>query len=171
MERIWSNDEPDDHHLRLPGARSVVTGDALIIKENLAQVIKLQGMLCLYGEAGVGKTFLTRGVLRELAPVSTFWVRFRAHPYPRDIREALFESLGMAGPVPRRAGQFDRLILQQLRGEFRVLVCDEAQWLSAECFELWRFCGTTRIRRSSWCSSAAITATRRCAASRCWPRG
>ncbi|MFI6928547.1 hypothetical protein ACIBIZ_52105 [Nonomuraea spiralis] len=76
MERIWSNDEPDDHHLRLPGARSVVTGEALITKENLAQVIKLQGILCLYGEAGVGKTFLTRGVLRELAPVSTFWVRF-----------------------------------------------------------------------------------------------
>jgi MoxR-like ATPase len=97
VERIWSNDEPDDHHLRLPGARSVVTGEALITKETLAQVIKLQGILCLYGEAGVGKTFLTRGVLRELAPVSTFWVRFRAHPYPRDIREALLSRWAWPG--------------------------------------------------------------------------
>ncbi|MFI6503879.1 AAA family ATPase [Nonomuraea typhae] len=128
----------DDHYLRLRDASLIATEGMLTAKENLQVVIKVRGMMCLYGDAGVGKTLSVNASLRDLAPQQSLRVEFRSHPYPRDIREVLFEGLGLAGRQPRRAGQFDRMLKDALRQEFRVLVCDEAQWLSRECFELWR---------------------------------
>ena len=44
----------------------------------------------------------------------------------------------MTGSPPLRPIEFDALLKDVLSERFRVLVCDEAQWLSRECFELWR---------------------------------
>src|SRR6478752_5508855 len=65
-------------------------------------------------------------------------VQFRARPTPRDIRHVLFDALGVTGSPPMRPIEFDALLKDVLAERFRVLVCDEAQWLSRECFELWR---------------------------------
>jgi AAA domain len=43
-----------------------------------------------------------------------------------------------AAPPPTRPIEFAALLKDALSERFRVLVCDEAQWLSRECFELWR---------------------------------
>jgi len=76
--------------------------------------------------------------LRALAPADTCRVQFRARPTPRDIRHVLFDALGISGTPPTRPIEFDALLKDALSERFRVLVCDEAQWLSRECFELWR---------------------------------
>ncbi|MFD6857896.1 ATP-binding protein [Rhodococcus sp. NPDC060086] len=34
--------------------------------------------------------------------------------------------------------EFDQTLKSVLAERFRVLVCDEAQWMSRECFEYWR---------------------------------
>jgi len=50
----------------------------------------------------------------------------------------LFDALAVSGPPPSRPIEFDALLKNVLAERFRVLVCDEAQWLSRECFEFWR---------------------------------
>jgi hypothetical protein len=127
-----------DHYLQLEGASLVATEGLLATKENLGLVIEERGMMCLHGEAGVGKTLSVIAVLRRLAPEETLRVQFRSHPYPRDIRGHLFTALGLTGDPPARALEYDLLLKRELSKRFRVLVCDEAQWLSRECFELWR---------------------------------
>jgi AAA domain len=92
----------------------------------------------VHGDAGLGKTLSVNASLRALAPADTCRVQFRARPTPRDIRHVLFDALGISGTPPTRPIQFDALLKDALSERFRVLVCDEAQWLSRECFELWR---------------------------------
>jgi hypothetical protein len=50
----------------------------------------------------------------------------------------LFDALGLSGSPPTQPIEFDALLKDALSERFRVLVCDEAQWLSRESFELWR---------------------------------
>ncbi|GII33014.1 hypothetical protein Pmi06nite_64560 [Planotetraspora mira] len=130
--------EDHDHFLRLKGASVVVTAALQRTQDNLAIAIEERAMVCMYGDAGLGKTLSVNASLRELAPADTIRVQFRSHPYPRDIRGVLFDALELPGPKPAHPLEFDTLLKDTLSERFRVLVCDEAQWLSTECFELWR---------------------------------
>ncbi|MFD1546004.1 ATP-binding protein [Nonomuraea guangzhouensis] len=107
-------------------------------QDNLAIAIEERAMACMHGGAGLGKTLSVNASLRELAPADTIRVQFRSHPYPRDIRGVLFDALELPGLKPSHPLEFDTLLKKTLSERFRVLVCDEAQWLSTECFELWR---------------------------------
>ncbi|MDV7245354.1 MULTISPECIES: ATP-binding protein [Rhodococcus] len=60
---------------------------------------------------------------------------FRARPTPRDIRHTLFDALAIGGAPPLEPIEFDRLLKDVLSERFRVLVCDEAQWMSRECHD------------------------------------
>lgn len=126
------------HYLRLEGACVVATQALLDTVENLRWVIEARAMMCVHGDSGLGKTLSVRAALRSIAPEETVWVQSRSHPYPRDIRGVLFTALGLPGEPPRHPLEFDQLLKHALAQRFRVLVCDEAQWLSRECFELWR---------------------------------
>jgi hypothetical protein len=92
-------------------------------------------MSCVYGPTGHGKSFAVNASLRELAPSLTHRIQFRARPSTRDLRHELFHALGLPGRPPGHAIEFDRTLRGALE-ERRVLVCDEAQWLS----KLW--CGS-----------------------------
>ncbi|RRQ26221.1 ATP-binding protein [Rhodococcus sp. Eu-32] len=127
-----------DHFLGLPGAHIVATDALLLTRDNLADVIDAKAMMCVHGDAGVGKTLSVNASLRELAAGTVCRVQFRARPTPRDIRHTLFGALGIAGAPPRRPIEFDQTLKDALSERFRVLVCDEAQWMSRECFEYWR---------------------------------
>jgi hypothetical protein len=136
-----THDSPADrgrHYLNLPGARLVATEPVLETKQNLGITIDNGALMCLYGEAGVGKTLTVEHVMGERLSVETLHIQFRAHPYPRDIRGNLYTALGFSGSPPRRPLECDLLLKRALARRFRVLVCDEAQWMSHECFELWR---------------------------------
>ena len=65
-------------------------------------------------------------------------MQFRARPTPRDIRHTLFDALAVGGAPPGTPIEIDKVLKDHPLERFRVLVCDEAQWLSRECFEYWR---------------------------------
>lgn len=127
-----------DHFLGLVGAHIVATDALLLMKDNLSDVIEAKAMMCVHGDAGVSKTLSVNATLRELAPDTVCRVQFRARPTPRDIRHTLFDALAIGGAPPRKPIEFDRILKDVLSERFRVLVCDEAQWMSRECFEYWR---------------------------------
>jgi hypothetical protein len=131
-------DRRADHYLGLDA--SLVATDALLrTKQNLLAVIGKRAMMCLYGDSGLGKTLSVNACLREIAPTHTVRVEFSSYPSLRDVRNVMFEALELTGRPPRRPFEFNQLLLRELSQEFLVLVCDEAQWLSRECFELYRF--------------------------------
>ncbi|WP_226435582.1 ATP-binding protein [Rhodococcus yananensis] len=132
------DDAAADHFLGLVGAHIVATDALMATRDNLADVIDAKAMMCVHGDAGVGKTFSVNASLRELAPDTVCRVQFRARPTPRDIRYTLFDALAVGGTPPPKPIEFDRLLKAVLSEQFRVLVCDEAQWMSQECFEYWR---------------------------------
>jgi hypothetical protein len=131
-------DERADHYLGLPGARVVATESLLALRDNLADVVAARAMMCVHGDAGLGKTLSVNASLRALAPDDVCRVQFRARPTPRDIRHVLHDALSISGAPPVRPIEFDALLKRVLAERPRVLVCDEAQWLSRECFEFWR---------------------------------
>jgi hypothetical protein len=125
--------------MNLPDAHIVGTETIKHCYDLLADVIDVRGMACLHGGAGLGKSFSTTASLRELAPDSTLRIQFRSRPHPADIRRELFAALKLPGPEPTKPFAFDQLLKHELRSPFRVLMCDEAQQLSRESFEYWRY--------------------------------
>ncbi|WP_053729724.1 AAA family ATPase [Streptomyces sp. WM6378] len=102
---------------------------ALARLQSLRAAIEARAMICIYGQAGRGKSLAVNTSLRELAPKLTRRIQFRGpsldpRPAPRAV------------PRPRLAGTSARprdRVRPLLRGaleETHVLVCDEAQWLS-----------------------------------------
>src|SRR5256884_8235715 len=133
----WADiDEQDDHYLGLAGANVVATEALLMLQDNVADVLAAKAMMCVHGDAGLGKTLSVNASLRALAPADVCRVQFRARPTPRDIRHVLFDALAISGTPPTRPIEFDALLKDALSERFRGLVCDEAQWLSRESFEL-----------------------------------
>ena len=131
-------DDRADHYLGLPGAHIVATDVLLMVRDNLADVLNAKAIMCVHGDAGLGKTLSVNASLRELADGMVCRVQFRARPTPRDIRHELFRALRIGGEPPSKPVEFDAVLKDVLGQRFRVLVCDEAQWLSRECFEYWR---------------------------------
>ena len=79
----WADiDEQDDHYLGLAGANVVATEALLMLQDNLADVVAARAMMCVHGDAGLGKTLSVNASLRALAPADTCRVQFRARPTP-----------------------------------------------------------------------------------------
>ncbi|MER5642777.1 ATP-binding protein [Kitasatospora sp. NPDC002227] len=131
--------ERADHYLNLTDARVVATEALRTTQDNIAATLQARAMMVLSGAAGNGKSFSVNATLRHLAPRNTYRVAFRARPTPRDIRHELFRALALPGEPPLRPIEFDTVLKDALARSFHVLVCDEAQWLSRECFEYWRY--------------------------------
>lgn len=130
--------EWEDHFLGLEAAQVVGTEALLTTRDNIEAVIEARAMMCAYGPAGYGKTMAVNCALRDLAPEVTYRLELRSGPTPRDIRHGLFRALRLPGEPPRRPVEFDELLKSVLAEQFRVLVCDEAQWMSRTGFEFWR---------------------------------
>ncbi|WP_406347355.1 AAA family ATPase [Streptomyces sp. NBC_00648] len=130
--------EREDHFLGLEQARLVGTEALLTTRDNIEAVIGAKAMMCAYGASGYGKTFAVNAALRVLAPNIAYRLELRCGPTPRDIRHGLFKALRLPGEPPRRPIEFDELLKGVLSEQFRVLVCDEAQWMGRTAFEYWR---------------------------------
>ncbi|MGW3077820.1 ATP-binding protein [Kitasatospora sp. NPDC001132] len=131
--------ERADHYLNLEGARTVATEALRTAQDNIAATLEARAMMCIAGAAGNGKSLSVNASLRLLAPDNSYRIAFRARPTPRDIRHELFRALGLPGEPPGRPIEFDTVLKSALARGFHVLVCDEAQWMSRECFEYWRY--------------------------------
>ncbi|MFE5398663.1 AAA family ATPase [Streptomyces sp. NPDC056568] len=129
--------EPD-FYLNLADARIVATEALLEASENIADTIDARAMSCIYGDAGLGKTFSVLAALKEVSAERVLLLQFRSRPTPRDIRQELFNELHLEGEPPSHPSEFDRLLKRTLARKPYVLVCDEAQQFSRECFEFVR---------------------------------
>jgi hypothetical protein len=87
-----------DHYLGLAGAHVVATAALLELRDNLADVMDAKAMMCVHGDAEVGKTLSVNAALRALGtPEQVCRVQFRARPTPRYIRHLLFDVLQLPG--------------------------------------------------------------------------
>ncbi|MFF7656476.1 AAA family ATPase [Streptomyces sp. NPDC007983] len=129
--------EDADHFHRLD-AHLVATEPLMTTLENVEATLEAKAMMCAFGPAGYGKTMSVNSALRKLAPEHTYRLELRSGPTPRDIRHGLFHALGLPGEPPTRPIEFDTLLKETLAQTFRVLVCDEAQWMGRSSFEYWR---------------------------------
>lgn len=132
------NGEGPAFYLDLPDARIVATEALLEAGENIADTIDARAMSCIYGDAGLGKTFSVHAALKEVAADLVLLLQFRSRPTPRDIRMELFDVLHLDGKPPAHPSEFDRLLKRALARRPYILVCDEAQQFSRECFEFVR---------------------------------
>ncbi|MFF6779034.1 AAA family ATPase [Streptomyces sp. NPDC012637] len=129
--------EKEDHFHRLD-AHLVATDTLMTTLDNVKATIEDKGMMVAYGAAGCGKTMSVNSALRQVAPDITYRLELRSGPTPRDIRHGLFRALALSGEPPTRPIEFDTLLKDALSEKFRVLVCDEAQWMGRSSFEYWR---------------------------------
>jgi putative transposase len=65
-----STGERADHYLGLSEARIVATEALLELRDNLTDVMDAKAMMCVHGDAGVGKTLSVNAALRALPPLS-----------------------------------------------------------------------------------------------------
>ncbi|WP_285551174.1 ATP-binding protein, partial [Streptomyces lavendulae] len=129
---------PTYQYVDLPDASIVTTRALLTARENIRAAIEARAMICIYGQAGRGKSLAVNTSLRELAPKLTRRIQFRSRPSTRDLRHELFHALGLQGRPPGQPIEFDRLLRGALEAT-HVLVCDEVQWLNGEGFECFRY--------------------------------
>lgn len=109
-------------------------------RQNLADAIEARAMMCVYGDAGFGKTLAVNTCLRELEPGEEVRrITSRARPPARAVRHEIFAALGLKGDAPGAPSEFDRLLKDALATKPRTLVVDEAQWLNSEVFEYFRY--------------------------------
>lgn len=128
---------PGLHFLAVPGLRTLLTPGMLAVGDALPKACAQRRFLCVLGDAGVGKTFAVHVVgrrLGELLPLD-----FRAQPTPADLRAAFHRALKLHGEAPADPGAADTLIRRALAQEPRIVVADDADRLSASCFEYLRF--------------------------------
>ncbi|MFJ8313117.1 MULTISPECIES: AAA family ATPase [unclassified Streptomyces] len=125
--------------LDVPGSSLVTTDVLLQVQDTIVETIEARAMSLIYGDAGLGKTFATRAALRQVAPDLLLSLEFaRSRPGPKDLREELFVQMRLPGKMPGTATPLYRLLLSALPRRPYVIVCDESQQYSRQCFEFIR---------------------------------
>ncbi|MFH8442311.1 AAA family ATPase [Streptomyces sp. NPDC018026] len=128
---------PGLHFLNTPGVRTLLTPGMLAVGEALVDAYAQGRFVCVLGGAGVGKTFAVHTAARRLGELVP--LELRAQPTPADLRAALRCALGLGGEAPADPGIADTLIRRALAVRPRIVVVEDADRLSASCFEYVRF--------------------------------
>lgn len=142
------------HYLSLAGAETVWLPVFEDLARGLEQTAGQRAIMCLSGNAGVGKTFALDTVLAS-KPRPARQARLgrfvpRPAPTPLALRSHLADALNLEAPL-KDPGAFDAVLRQVLAARDHLLVVDEAQRLDAACFEYLRylFATPTPVSRSS----------------------
>lgn len=154
----------------VPGAQVVHTPAVRSVLRTVAHAAAVGAVVCLYGDAGQGKTVALQYALSQLPhPARVRRVHVGVHPTVPELRRVLADALELGRRLPRGAGEADLTLVNALR-QPRVLVLDEAQRLPGPALEFLRglWDHRTRTRPSCWRARAA---NGRCAACRRWPLG
>ncbi|MEU6201156.1 ATP-binding protein [Streptomyces sp. NPDC047061] len=128
------------------GAKLVRTSSVRAVAEAVGQAMAVQGAVCVFGDAGRGKTAAVRMALGEVLPGwKVTWVPVPVRSSVAGMRRAVFDALALPGRFPHTSTRADAAVVGAL-GEARVLVVDEAQRLPVPCLEylqsLWDHPGT-----------------------------
>ncbi|MFE0875926.1 AAA family ATPase [Streptomyces smyrnaeus] len=122
----------------VPGAQVVHTPAVRSVVRTVAHAAAVGAVVCLYGDAGQGKTVALQYALSQLPhPARVRRVQVGVHPTVPELRRVLADALEMGKRLPRGAGDADVALVDALR-QPRVLVLDEAQRLPGPALEFLR---------------------------------
>ncbi|MGW2513939.1 AAA family ATPase [Streptomyces scopuliridis] len=131
------------HYLSLPHAANVALPFLEALQRGLDQTVAEQAIMCVYGDAGTGKTFGLDTVLATRAvparPTRLGRLLPRPAPTPAALRSHLAGALNLNDARPEDPGAFDTALRRVLAARDHLLVVDEAQRLDAACFEYLRY--------------------------------
>ncbi|WP_415954510.1 AAA family ATPase [Streptomyces sp. KLOTTS4A1] len=103
------------------------------------QTLAEQAVMCLYGDAGCGKTYALQTALasRPELPgdVRICHLSPRPAPTPTALRAELLLAAGLPIPTTRDPGVLDTALRTQLAAHPHLLVVDEASRLTTDCVE------------------------------------
>ena len=125
------------HHLGLRDAEVMQTEAFLLAERAARDLASARAMGVIHGVAGSGKTFAVHAAIDSL-PVPACWVQFPSRPSMLRVAQQLLHRLSPR--AARRGNRFelsDRL-LDVLAEHDRLIVVDEAQWLTREAIEYLR---------------------------------
>lgn len=130
------------HYLSLKGADAVPVPVLADLARRLEQIAAQKTIMCLSGNAGVGKTFALDVVLASM-PRPARRARLgrlvpRPAPTPLALRADLADALNLEART-QDPGAFDAAVRETLAARDHLLVVDEAQRLDAACFEYLRY--------------------------------
>ncbi|MFE6050421.1 AAA family ATPase [Kitasatospora sp. NPDC056446] len=128
---------PGLHFLATPGVRTLLTPGMSAVGDALADAYAQGRFVCVLGDAGVGKTFAVHTAARRLGELLP--LDFRAQPAPTDLRACLHKTLKLRGEAPADPGAADAWIRRALALKPRIVVVEDADRMSASCFEYLRF--------------------------------
>ncbi|MEV6672009.1 ATP-binding protein [Streptomyces sp. NPDC051162] len=130
------------HYLSLTGAETVTLPWFADLARGLEQTAAERAIMCLSGNAGVGKTFaldvVLAGVPRPARRARLGRLVPRPAPTPLSLRSDLADALNLEAR-PKDPGAFDAALREVLAARDHLLVVDEAQRLDAACFEYLRY--------------------------------
>lgn len=117
--------------LYAPGAALVSTAQLSGVVEAVGHTVAARGLLCVYGDAGYGKTVAVHRALRLLPRRTPVWsATVAVKPALPQLRAMLLAALGLpAGPLSHRANATDRALMTALQ-QPGVLFLDDAQRLA-----------------------------------------
>lgn len=122
----------------VPGAQVVHTPAVRSVLRTVAHAAAVGAVVCLYGDAGRGKTVALQYALSQLPhPARVRRVHVGVHPTVPELRRVLADALELGRRLPRGAGEADLTLVNALR-QPRVLVLDEAQRLPGPALEFLR---------------------------------
>jgi AAA domain-containing protein len=122
----------------VPGAQMVHTPAVRSVLRTVAHAAAVSAVVCLYGDAGQGKSVALQYALSQLPhPARVRRVRLGVHSTVPELRRVLADALELVKRLPRGAGEADMALVEALR-QPRVLVLDEAQRLGGSALEFLR---------------------------------
>jgi hypothetical protein len=125
------------HHLGLRGAEVMQT-EAFLLSERAVQDVASAGAMgVIHGVAGSGKTFAVHAALDSL-PVPACCVQFPSRPSMLRVAQQLLQRLSPRAPGRGNRFELSDRLLDVLAERDRLIVVDEAQWLTRESIEYLR---------------------------------
>ena len=116
----------------------VRTEDYALCQRAVADVVGAGAMGIVHGQAGAGKTFAVEDAVAAAGHPAVF-LAFPARPTTRAMAEELCRRLFDFDPDRADQKSLTRLLRTRLDVEPILVVCDEAQRLGRDCFELLRY--------------------------------
>lgn len=124
------------HHLDLADARTLPTTALALTTRAVHDLVQARAMGVVHGPAGCGKTFAWQTAAGRL-DVAVCAVQFPSRPSMLRVAQVLFGRLTGQPPTGNRFWLGDQLI-DLLAETPRLIVIDEAQWLTRESIEYLR---------------------------------
>ncbi|MGW7261775.1 AAA family ATPase [Streptomyces sp. NPDC054834] len=117
--------------LFVPGARLVSTAAVASVAEAVGHTVAARGIVCVFGDTGLGKTVAVQQALHLLPSRVPVWrAVVGVRPGLPQVRSSLLEAVGLsAGSLAHRSNAADSALAQALR-QPGVLFLDDAQRLS-----------------------------------------